>query len=103
MKLNLILLSLSFVYFAPLSFASNEFGRPNEKGGVYSLSSLEISLSDKALAPIVELGKSVSVLGMGEPIHGSHDVHVARTQAGQQDLTLPLNQTLYAHTPPLEF
>jgi erythromycin esterase len=55
------------------------FGPISRTGGVFQIPDLNLSTHDPRLKPILALANSVSIIGMGEPAHASHEVHVART------------------------
>jgi erythromycin esterase-like protein len=72
----IILFWLVFVVFSDVAKARSEDFGPISKG-VTPLQSL--AEDDSSFQSLIDLGKNSSIVGMGEALHGSHDLHVART------------------------
>lgn len=79
--------------FALIAFlgVSSDFGSISEESGVYPFSQIENQWAPElqsAIAPLIAASSSKNIVGLGEPVHGTHAFHplrVAVTKALIQD------------------
>ncbi len=73
-------LALAVLFITNALHAAAPFGPATPEGGVFKMASIEAASPPEDLAPLRKIAAQSTILGLGEPDHGSHAFHSARAK-----------------------